>query len=280
MRRGRTDLSGGRRLGWAEWGPEDGRPVLFCPGAGTSASLPFGEEAAMRLGLRVIAIDRPGLGLSDPRPQRTLDDWADDVGELVERRGLGGARIVGFSQGAPFALACAARAVVSACAVVAPTDELAAPHLRAHLTADVRAMVDRCADDPAEAEAWFAGVTPAMLHHLVLTSSAEVDRAVYADAAFDAAYRRALEEGFSQGPEGYARDAVLATSRWPFDPARIDVRVDVWCGSLDASPVHSPDLGKSLAARMKLARRTVVAGAGAAILWTHAEAILSALVEA
>lgn len=33
MRIGVTVLRDGRDLAWAEWGPADGRPVLFCPGA-------------------------------------------------------------------------------------------------------------------------------------------------------------------------------------------------------------------------------------------------------
>ncbi|HLN65243.1 MAG TPA: hypothetical protein VK464_27290 [Symbiobacteriaceae bacterium] len=33
VRLGQTRLPDGRRLGWAEWGPESGMPVLLCPGA-------------------------------------------------------------------------------------------------------------------------------------------------------------------------------------------------------------------------------------------------------
>src|SRR5690606_23072320 len=43
---GITGLRDGRRLAWAEWGPTDGRPVLFCPGAGWGRRFGFGFGAA------------------------------------------------------------------------------------------------------------------------------------------------------------------------------------------------------------------------------------------
>lgn len=37
-RLGETRLPDGRLLGWAEWGPQEGTPVLLCPGADPSQS--------------------------------------------------------------------------------------------------------------------------------------------------------------------------------------------------------------------------------------------------
>ena len=60
----------------------------------------------------------------------------------------------------------------------------------------------------------------------------------------------------------------------------IRVPVHLWYGGLDASPLHSPDHGASLARRIPGAARTLVEGAGGAILWTHGAEILAALLEA
>jgi pimeloyl-ACP methyl ester carboxylesterase len=111
--------------------------VLFCPGAGTSSALGFGAECLDALGVRLIALDRPGLGGSDPDPTRTLASWAEDVRALIAERSLLGPRIVGFSQGAPFALACAAAGLVARAAIVSGGDELASPQMRAALVSDV-----------------------------------------------------------------------------------------------------------------------------------------------
>ena len=59
-RRGTARVAPERQLAWAEWGPADGAPVLFSPGAATSCSLGFAGGALERLGARLIAVDRPG----------------------------------------------------------------------------------------------------------------------------------------------------------------------------------------------------------------------------
>lgn len=276
-RLGATALPDGRALAWAEWGPAGGRPVLLCPGAATGRSLGFGAAAAARLGLRLISIDRPGLGASSPAPDRTLASFAADLATLCRARALGRPAVVGYSQGAPFALACAAAGAASAALVVAGTDELAHPALRPRLLPDVARLVDLAASDGAAAEAFFAGLDAQRMWDLILGTSQPADRAVYEAPAFAPHLRRALEEAFAQGPAGYARDARLAFSRWPFDPAAIAAPVELWYGALDSSPVHSPDHGATLTARIPGARRRVIDGEGGALLWTRADEVLEAV---
>src|SRR3569623_3277640 len=122
-RRGVRRVAHERRMAWSEWGPADGAPVLFSPGAATSGSLGFAGDAVERLGVRLIAVDRPGLGGSDPAPGRTLLDTAADIRALTSALSLERPAIIGFSQGAPLALACAAAGGVSAVAVVSGTAE-------------------------------------------------------------------------------------------------------------------------------------------------------------
>ena len=268
-------------MAWSEWGPVDGVPVLFSPGAATSSYLGFAADAVERVGARLIAIVRPGLGRSDPSPTRTLLDTAADIGALASALALERPAIIGFSQGAPLALACAAAGVVAAVAVVSGTDELAAPALRDRLPPPVQHLIALAEANPAAAEVQFRGMmTPASLEEMLRTMSPQVDLAVYLDPAFAAAFATAVDEGFAQGPEGYARDTLLVMQRWPFDPAHIRQPVQLWYGSADASPFHSPDLGASLGHRIPGAKRTVVEGAGGSVLWTHGAEILAALLAA
>lgn len=201
------------------------------------------------------------------------------VRALAEGLKLERPAIVGFSQGAPLALACAAAGAVSAVAVVSGTDELAGPALRSLLPPELAGQLDMAAANPPAAEAMFRGMTPAMMIAMV-DGSPPVDLAVYRDPAFAAAFAAALEDGFRQGPDGFARDALLAMQRWPFDPAEIRVPVHLWYGRLDASPFHSVDFGASLSRRIPGAACTVIEGAAGAILWTHGAEILAALLEA
>lgn len=264
-------------MGFSEWGPQEGAVVLFSPGAGTSSFLGFGADVLDELGVRLVAIDRPGLGASDPDPDRTLESFARDVGALVRGRALRAPRMVGFSQGAPFALACAAAGVVTRLAIVSGTDELASGRFAGSLPAELTDLVQLAESDPDRAEALFRTMTAERLHHMVSSMSSPVDRAVYEQPAFDAAYRRALDEGFARGAAGYARDTLLAMRRWNLPLERITVPVDLWYGREDTSPVHSPDFGASLAERIPSARRELREDAGAALLWTHAREILGAL---
>ncbi|MEU5273755.1 alpha/beta hydrolase [Streptomyces hygroscopicus] len=276
-RLGESDLPDGRLLGWAEWGPLDGVPVLLCPGAATSRWLGFGAGVVEALGVRLVSVDRPGLGVSTPAPGRTFSDFAGDVRQLCVLRGLGHPVVVGNSQGAPFALACAAEGVASALAIVSGADEVARPEFASVLNANLRGLVEWTKSDPAGAEKFFAGFTADAMWDMVMAGSPGCDLAVYQDPDFAAGYRRALDEGFAQGAAGYARDTVLAMGRWPFALDEIDVPVDIWYGEQDTG--HSPDNGALLAARVPGAHHHVVPGIGGALLWTHAESILAFLLE-
>jgi len=271
-RLGETTLPDGRMLGWAEWGSPGGVPVVLCPGAATSRRLGFGADAVRALGVRLVSVDRPGLGVSTPLPGRTFEDFAQDVRQLAAALGLGRAIVVGFSQGAPFALACAVAGVASAVAIVSGADEVAAPEFFEGLPEEVRGLVRMTATDPEAAERFFAGFDADAMWTMVMSGSSAADLEVYQDPVFAAAYRRAMDEAFAQGPHGYARDTVLAMGRWPFSLSDITVPVDIWYGELDGS--HSPDNGATLARRIPGARRHVVPGIGGAVLWTEAERIL------
>jgi pimeloyl-ACP methyl ester carboxylesterase len=55
----------------------------------------------------LLSIDRPGIGLSDFQPNRTLLDWADDISELAQTLRLDRFALLGWSAGGPYVLACA-----------------------------------------------------------------------------------------------------------------------------------------------------------------------------
>lgn len=271
-------LRDGRPVGWAEWGAVDGAPVVFCTGAGMSSSFGFGFAALRELGVRLVCVDRAGLGRSAPDPAKSFASYAADVAAVLSQLGVARPRALGFSQGGPFAVALAAAGVVSRIALVSATDELARASMRPLLVPDIARMVDAIAADAPGFEAAFAANADADgLWALVLGMSAPGDRAIYEQPAFAAAYRRALHEGFAQGAAGYVRDLVLATSPWPTPPEAISLPVQLWYGALDTSPVHSPDMGATLARRFPHATRHVLADEGGALLWTRSRDLLADL---
>ncbi len=82
-------LSDGRTLGFRCIGDPGGRPVLFFHGT-PGSRLVFSESdpIAQIPGVRLITPERPGYGISDPKPDRVLLDWADDVAEMADGLGI------------------------------------------------------------------------------------------------------------------------------------------------------------------------------------------------
>ena len=107
---GRFYLPTGRRLGFAEFGDPSGDPVLWFHGTpGGRRQFPLlGRRAAEKMGLRVVAVGRPGTGLSDPHPYESVADWASDVTHIADALGAERLGVAGLSGGGPYALACAA----------------------------------------------------------------------------------------------------------------------------------------------------------------------------
>ena len=113
-------LSSGRQLAFRRYGKPGGRPVIFAHGNLNSRLFEPAwnqtESLTAAAGANVIAVDRPGVGLSDLNDphsnsnSRTYLDFANDMRQLADHLELeaSGYSMVGFSSGGPHALACAA----------------------------------------------------------------------------------------------------------------------------------------------------------------------------
>jgi pimeloyl-ACP methyl ester carboxylesterase len=101
-------LHDGRKLGFIEYGSLAGKPLFYFHGhPGSRFEAKFLADEAMLADIRLIGIDRPGMGLSTYKAGRSLLDWTDDVVELANSLQIDRFSIVGFSGGGPYALGCA-----------------------------------------------------------------------------------------------------------------------------------------------------------------------------
>ncbi|KAJ3537889.1 hypothetical protein NM208_g6144 [Fusarium decemcellulare] len=101
-------LPDGRGLGFAEYGNPDGKPLLYFHGYPSSRLEAEALHNMARLNdIRLLALDRPGFGLSSPQINRQILDWPNDVREFSEGMNLPKFAVLGASGGGPFALACA-----------------------------------------------------------------------------------------------------------------------------------------------------------------------------
>lgn len=107
---GQVAVRDGRKLGIAEWGPRSSDRTLVwmhgTPGGRRQIPEPARRAAAER-GIRLIGIDRPGMGLSTPHLYGQLVDFIPDLELALDQLGIERFTVVGLSGGGPYALAAA-----------------------------------------------------------------------------------------------------------------------------------------------------------------------------
>lgn len=108
-------LPDGRKLSYAFYGPVDGQPVFYFHGTPSSRLEPlllnnYNKDLNKLLEyyqLRLIAVDRPGMGFSTYNPTGSFTSFAKDVKQLAGHLQLSACKILSWSGGGPFALALA-----------------------------------------------------------------------------------------------------------------------------------------------------------------------------
>lgn len=273
-------LSDGRLLCWYESGPEQGFPVIFCTGAGMSGTLGFGIDRLEELNIRLITPERAGLGQSTFDEHKSLQRFAQDIQELLNAQKLPSFSVVGFSQGAVFAMALASYASPVSLSLVSGQDQFEFPATRAQLKQDVVNMQEQAIHTPDALSEWLMrNVTSQWLLAFILNCSAEIDQQVYSEESFLTAYSDCMERAFMQGNQGYVQDLLIALQYWQFNPEDIHCPVALWYGEQDVSTVHSPDFGKTLAQRFPDSEHFLFSHEGGSVLWTQAYSILAQLKE-
>jgi pimeloyl-ACP methyl ester carboxylesterase len=102
-------LPDGRRIACAEYGDPSGLPVLALHGTpGSRLMFALADRAARDRGIRLIAPERPGYGLSDYRHAESLTQGAEDLSAVADTYELGRFAVIGVSGGGPYAVAAAA----------------------------------------------------------------------------------------------------------------------------------------------------------------------------
>ena len=99
-----------RKLGFAEFGDPQGRPVFWLHGTpGARRQIPVEARIfAEKNGIRLIGVDRPGIGSSTPYEYKKVIDFADDLRVIADTLGIDKMVIIGLSGGGPYTLGCAA----------------------------------------------------------------------------------------------------------------------------------------------------------------------------
>ena len=237
-------LGAGRRIGFAEYGRAGGRPVFWFHGTpgGRRQIAPGARVMAQELGIRLIALERPGIGESTPFLYANIAGWADDVVRIADRLGIDRFACVGLSGGGPYVLGCAARApdrMVAGAVLggVAPTRgpdaaagglvSLARPFGSA--IALGRGVVGRAV------HVWARAIMPvrSQVFAVYIALSPEGDQRVFRQPEMRAMFVDDIVRAVRTQAHAPVLDVVLFTRPWGFALRDITVPIRFWHGDAD-----------------------------------------------
>jgi pimeloyl-ACP methyl ester carboxylesterase len=241
----------GRKLTYVEVGDPDGPLVLHNHG-GPSSRLEARllADAASKNRLRLVCIDRPGIGQSSRQKSRTYAGWADDLVAIADAWGYREFGVPGWSEGGPWALAAAAY-----------IDPARLRHVSSIAPGSYGAFGDNSAAQYLSKIDALGGTLALrfkpgfrlMYATLGLTAKrfrqsfvkqirnrlSGYDQQILLRPEVATAFGDACAECFAQGSDGLVRDAELLYRRWAFDVSAIARPVHIWQG-LDDKLVPDP----------------------------------------
>jgi pimeloyl-ACP methyl ester carboxylesterase len=250
-------LRDGRTLAFAAYGPAAGYPIFHChgsPGTRLEYTLLDGvDETLARHNLRIISIDRPGIGLSSFQPKRTIAGWPQDLLAVANHLAIERFGVLGLSGGGPYALAAAAKLEerVVAVGLLSPMAPLDRPGMLKGASASslyfyagrihpllvgwiIRMAIRNISDEPPAQQAkafppadWALLGRPGVFRQLIETL---------------------FVEGSRQGTRGLAYEATLYWKPIGFDLRSITQPVLIWHGDDDrnAPLIHARVLDEQL----------------------------------
>ncbi len=251
---GEIALKDGRTLSFVEYGDPQGKPVFYFHGwPGAAVEVAHGDQEARSMGVRLVAVDRPGMGRSTFQKNRRLLDWPSDVLQLANRLGWKRFRILGCSGGGPYATACAfeLKDFLDSVGLICPMGPPDDPEVQKTLTPLHRyllrlgstAAIGRLVLSPARLVMWGGMRSPLVQWGAaaVRASKGEADRRVLEDPEVLGAKVHAGQEAFRSGSRGVAWDGKVLSQPWGFAPEEIQVSVRLWHGEKDGKvpPVMS-----------------------------------------
>ncbi len=243
----------GRRIAFSQFGHPEGRPLIYAHGFPSSRREAWlVHAAAYEVGARIISIDRPGYGDSEPAADRQLGDWPQDVLCVADQLELERFGLIGVSGGGPYVLACAWRlgqadahvlqGRVTACGLVCPLGPIYrdAQLEQMHWAARINLRIGQQAEWLSDLV--FGGPTttllerwPSLVENTRSLAAPAADRAILADAETASILNRTIADAMRNGAPGARKDLYLYTHDWGIPFQQIDLPIRIWHGQADGT---------------------------------------------
>jgi pimeloyl-ACP methyl ester carboxylesterase len=273
----------GRTIAFSDSGPAHGMPVVMCHGLpGAHVQIPD-HHVLHTYNVRMLIIDRPGFGMSDPQPGRSVQSWHEDLNVVLDYLGIAQCMLLPFSAGTPYALSYAASAptritrlfIVSGMAPNTPADIArmrwyhrinhsfgnAMPAWVNHLVASAANLVIGKGEHAGRFGIW--------LMRNVFTPSENV----FIRAPEGHIFRAMLAMSFAQGYHSYLEDLRIITQHWDIDMSRITHPVTCWYGDTDR--ITPPDAGHQLAVHLPQLQLRIFPGHGHLLIFREWEQLIA-----
>jgi pimeloyl-ACP methyl ester carboxylesterase len=259
-------------LAFEEYGDRKGVPVIFCHGWPSSRTMAqLTDEAACDLGMRIISVDRPGIGGSSFQPERKLLDWPVAVRRLADELGIGEFRVLAISGGAPYAYATgwAMPERVRAMAIVSGAISIVDLADREGLFPLYRWMLSLYQTSPQLLRRLFQCARPMLsvrppvrlrplILKLLMLQPCDAE-SLRDSAAFEAIFE-SQRRAWRGSPNGVMADAQIYAQPWGFPLEEVRVPVRLWHGNQDRA--FSVRLAQQIAARLPNCKAHYIEGAG------------------
>ena len=202
------------------------------------------HEDALSNNLRLVAISRPGYGLSDRLEGRRVASVAEDVEDVLDALGIIEFVSLGWSGGGPHALACGALLperckAVSSLAGVGPYGEPDLDFLDGMGPENVEEFgialegeeaLRRWMDEHAQP---YRTIADEELAEALGGLVPEIDVLALNEQGLAAMWAGSMRRCFTNGWDGWIDDDMVFCNHWGFEPSEITVPVAVWQGDLD-----------------------------------------------
>ena len=231
-------LEDGRKLSYSDLGEPNGKPVFYFHGSpGSRLEAKIMHKKANEVGWRLIAVDRPGFGLSDFQPNRKITDWPKDINELADLLEIENFSIFGVSTGASYALACAS-CLAERINVVVTISALGSIEFRQKgLYLNHRFIFGMAKYFPLIFKTLFWWIRCRQLRKedggdrylkLNFKNFSEKDRILLQDSDILDTIAEAHCEAFRMGLKGITHEAKLLGNPWGFDLEKISKKLDIY----------------------------------------------------